>query len=107
VDGKQRRVQQNQQIEGWTLKALADRQAMFSRGDQTQTLTMQRADVSKYGGLAQPVAAAAQSPERRNLGPAVQGSAVANTVTSGGGEPNAATGTDAPIRQRPPPRFGP
>ena len=97
IDGKQRRIQQNQGVEGWTLKNLGDRQVTFTRGDQSQTLNMQRADVSKYTGMA-PAAASAPAVGRPE--------AVARSLpgaTSGGGESAAA----APPKPRPTPSFGP
>ncbi len=100
INGKQHRIQQNQGVEGWTLKSLGDRQATFTRGDQSQTLNMQRADVSKYTGLAQaaPSAPAVARPE----------AAARSTpgTNSGGGESTAAAAA-APPKPRPTPSFGP
>ncbi|WP_156370460.1 MULTISPECIES: hypothetical protein [unclassified Acidovorax] len=107
VNGKQRRVQQNQSVEGWTLKSFGDRQVTFVRGEQSQTLTMQRADVSKYGGFAQPaptVQAAQPMPTPSSIERRGDGS-----IGSAGAAVGASAGTaEAPARPRPPPpRFGP
>ena len=102
VNGKQRRVQLNQSVEGWTLKGFGDRQVTFTRGDQSQTLTMQRADVSKYGGLAQqtPPPASGPQPIPSSIERRGDGAATAAGAATGAAE--------APARPRPPPpRFGP
>lgn len=102
INGKQQRIQQNQGVEGWTLKNLGDRQVTFTRGDQSQTLNMQRADVSKYTGMAQaapaPAAPAVAQPQANR-------SSQGANVGAGTGEGSAAA--DAPPKPRPAPRFGP
>lgn len=106
VNGKQRRVQQNQSVEGWTLKSLGDRQVTFTRGEQSQTLTMQRADVSKYGGLAQQTAPPMQAPVPVPTPSSIDRRADAVATPAAGTAGSGAA--EAPARPRPPPpRFGP
>lgn len=98
INGKQQRIQQNQGVEGWTLKNLGDRQVTFTRGDQSQTLNMQRADVSKFTGMA-PAAPAAPAVAQPQINRSLQG------ANAGAGEGSAPA--DAPPKPRPTPRFGP
>lgn len=48
-DGKDKSVPLNGQLDGWTLKSLADNRAYFSRGGETRTLTLQ---IAKLGNTA-------------------------------------------------------
>ncbi|MBU1354327.1 MAG: hypothetical protein KKB95_20895 [Gammaproteobacteria bacterium] len=98
INGKQRRVQQNQSVEGWTLKSFADRQVIFVRGDQSQALTMQRADVSKFSGVAPPPPTPSAIP-RQDDG--------RNTVNRNTDTGSAAVPAPAPAPRPAPPRFGP
>jgi len=103
VNGKQRRVQMNQGVEGWTLKSLGDRQVTFVQGEQSRVLSMQRADVSKFAGVAQPTP--------RGV-PQAQSAPVADVsggVSSGGSaaSPAVGAGQASALPRPPPPRFGP
>ena len=48
-NGKDKSVPLNGQLDGWTLKSLADNRAYFSRGSETRTLTLQ---IAKLGNTA-------------------------------------------------------
>lgn len=98
LNGKQRRIQQNQSLDGWTLKTLSGRDVTFVNGDQTRTLVMPRADITKFSGVAPPAPAPAPR-EARNSTP-IRSPA----VTGGAGT---AEGVAAPAPRRPPPQFGP
>lgn len=97
VNGKQRRVQLNQSIEGWTLKSIGERELAFTKGAQTQTLILQRADVSKFSGIAQPIPPSV---------PAMAGGS-GNTPRSGNAGASATSTEPPPAKPRPAPSFGP
>ena len=48
-NGKDKSVPLNSQLEGWTLKSLADNRAYFTKGGETRTLTLQ---IGKLGNTA-------------------------------------------------------
>lgn len=99
MNGKQRRVQQNQSLDGWTLRSLNERDVTFSNGDQTRTLVMPRADISKFSGVAPPPPTAAAGRDARGS------ISVRNPASPGGAA--APDASAAPAPRPPPPRFGP
>ena len=54
IAGKDRRLQLNQALDGWTLRSVQGRQVTFGSGDQTRVLQLPRAALTSYTG--QPLA---------------------------------------------------
>ena len=55
IAGKDRRLQVNQALDGWTLRSVQGRQVTFGSGNQTRVLQLPRAALTTYTG--QPIAA--------------------------------------------------
>lgn len=55
IAGKDRRLQLNQALDGWTLRSVQGRQVTFGSGGQTRVLQLPRAALTTYTG--QPIAA--------------------------------------------------
>ena len=70
IDGKDRRLQLNQALYGWTLRSVQGRLVTFGNGDQTRMLQLPRAALTTYTGqpLASvpPAGGAAPGPARRS-----------------------------------------
>ena len=65
IAGKDRRARLNEVVEGWKVQTIAGRNVTFARNGQTRQLTLPRAALTTYTGLApapQPALAAAQAP---------------------------------------------
>ncbi len=69
IDGKDRRLQLNQALDGWTLRSVQGRQVTFGNGDQTRVLQLPRAALTAYTGqplaFVPPAASAAPGPAPR------------------------------------------
>lgn len=69
IDGKDRRLQLNQALDGWTLRSVQGRQVTFGNGDQTRVLQLPRAALTTYTGqplaFVPPAVGAAPDPEPR------------------------------------------
>lgn len=58
IADKDKRVQMNQVLEGWTLKSISGREATFMKGGETRVLQLQRASMVQAPAGASPAASA-------------------------------------------------
>ncbi|MFN3374965.1 MAG: hypothetical protein ACK40S_00200 [Burkholderiaceae bacterium] len=93
LDGKHRRLRVGQAVEGWTLRSVGAREATFSRGDETRAVPLQRAALTQFTGVAQPVATGQPAPPPGRAAvpsavqAAVQAAAAAAAAQNAGGAP--------------------
>ena len=97
--GKNRRLQLNQSLEGWTLKSVQGREVTFASGGETRVLQLPRAALNAYTG--QPLAAFPESVRAQDAFRASR----ANTAAGGGAVGTQQTG-DAPELPKPRAVFG-
>ena len=94
IAGKDRRLQLNQSLEGWTLRSVQGRQVTFSSGGETRVLQLPRAALTTYTGqplVALPAPAPIQTPRIPRPGRSSEESAA-----GAGTAPQAAEGAEPP-----------
>ena len=94
IAGKDRRLQLNQALDGWTLRSVQGRQVTFSSGGQTRVLQLPRASLTTYTG--QPLAAApAPAPIQTPRAP-LPGRSSEEAAAGAGSTPQAPEGAKSP-----------